>query len=180
LMAPDIESSGILSFTLPQSNPAVLVLNHVSLKAFEKQVRLDNLSVNKRGSRLSEAGIDTVNISFDIYGDYNNIYEVITDLSLVAPIVNLESISIQPDKTEGSHARVRLTGFYALFPNKLPPITSPLFDFTNEEKSTINFIQTFSQPDELLGDFRNEEANKASLLDSGSDQGKENPFEEII
>lgn len=171
LFAEARESSTLLAFTLPESNPAIFILAHLNRLSTEHELRIDNLSINKGGLSFEAEGINSVSVSFDLYGPYTKVYTFIADLSKIAPVVNLESVKLQKDEVEGTKTEVRLSGFYADLPDKLPPITSPLDDFTDDEKSTINFLQTFIQPT-----FSGIPAN----IEKDIPTGKENPFGDII
>lgn len=163
------ESSTLVSLAMPSTSPAVLVLSHLNLIANDNELIMDSLTVNKRDNSQDTTGISTISINFDLRGKYANIYKFVSDISGVLPLINLDSLEIEAESTEQVLARVRLVSYYADPLTELPPLTSPLDDFTNEEKSTVSFLETFVKP------------SVASFEDSVPEdsKGRENPFESI-
>lgn len=166
------ESSGLLSFALPQSNPAIFIISHLNLLSSDLGISLENMSLTTRQiNPEAEEVFNKVNIDFDASGDSKSIYEFITSLSRIIPLVNIEDLKID-SRDERITAGLRLTSFYAPLPTQLPPITSPLSEFTDQEKSTINFLQEFNRPS--VGDGI---VVPQDLIDQN---GRVNPFESVI
>lgn len=165
------ESKNLLAFALPETSPAILILSHLNRLTSEYEIRLDALTVNQRESGIEEDVMRNLTINFDLYGDYTQIFSFISDLANITPLVNVDALEIESGQSEGYLARVRLIGYYSAFPTELPPITSPLEDFTDEEKSVINFLQQFERPV-----F---EEQSGQVEENNNPKGKDNPFEVI-
>lgn len=126
---------------VPPKNPVLAVISQLKNLSLAAGITLSNL---KAGSGSKEqGGLSTVEISFDAEGTFGAVLSFIRTISSFSPLTTVEKVSLT--QTAGAaRATISLRSFWAPFPEKIPSITEPISDLSNEEKKTLSKIQSLT------------------------------------
>lgn len=143
LKVEDVMKNDIKSFSLalPDSNPSLSIIYQI------KNFSDGNLFFQdiKSGGEIKAKNYSKVDINFDIDGSLDSVLSFLKNTENFAPIVTVEKLELSQSGGifKGS---IRLIGYWADFPKKIPAITQPISDFTDEEMQLIGKISSLSFP----------------------------------
>jgi len=84
-------------------------------------------------------------LNFDLNGSLENIISFLKVIKNFAPIVNCEKLEL--NQSSGMYrASVTLRSYWAPYPTKIPAITQPLSDFTEDELDMVTRISKLTPP----------------------------------
>lgn len=128
---------------VPQQNSALMMVSQIKNLAATRLLSLGNLKI---GTLIPDkSGLSKVQLQFDLDGDLLQSTAFLRDLEGVAPIANIEKIKVS-QVSDISRVTVGLNVYSAPYPTKLPALTEPLTDLTQNEKETLAKIQNLVQP----------------------------------
>jgi Tfp pilus assembly protein PilO len=130
---------------LPSSNPSLLVVSQLRKIAAEKELVLDNLSVDPITAEGQE--FPSISIEFRVKGDSTKIMQMLTELSRISPITNVDNLRINTERNSSEAlANVALKSFWSSLPTELPPLSQPILSLSAAEISVIEKINSFTKP----------------------------------
>jgi Tfp pilus assembly protein PilO len=169
-LQPDVnsETSKDIANVLPSSNPALLVLFQLRQEASNNGLTFNNLNMSLVQSDSSDpSGVGKVNLSFYLDGDYNNISTFLSNISKMAPFLNLNNLEIS-EKSGSMEAFVEIESYWSSFPKTLPSVKESIVGLTDEDKSLLSEIASFKQI-----------VTPTSKLSPQEEELRQNPFEAL-
>jgi hypothetical protein len=132
-----------INFALPEKGIAIYGMSQVKSQASTLGLIITNL---RTGSVIQEKnGVSKATISFDVEGNEQTIYDYLGLFSKLLPLMKVDKVSIS--KLDGIvKASTTISVFSGELPQRIPSITSPVTDLTNDELLTLKEISTFSPP----------------------------------
>ncbi|AKM83466.1 hypothetical protein A2422_01165 [Candidatus Woesebacteria bacterium RIFOXYC1_FULL_31_51] len=132
-----------IDFALPEKGIAIYGMSQVKSQAGALGLIISNL---RTGSVIQEKdGVSKATISFDVEGNEQAIYDYLGLFSKLLPLMKVDKVSIS--KLDGVvKASTTISVFSGELPKRIPSITSPVTDLTNDELLTLKEISTFSPP----------------------------------
>lgn len=142
-LQPELETSAdATTLSMPDKNPALLVFSQLKGVAASNGVALINLKISPE---VKEKEISRIEILLDVDGDIFQIISFMEQLHDIAPLVQLERIKI--NQSGGlARANTTLRGYWADFPEKLPPLTEPVKELTSDEVDLLTRLSTLVPP----------------------------------
>lgn len=131
---------------LPPASSALTAMSQLRSEASELGLILDNVLLSEGG--LYGDDINSIEISFDLVGSYEEVSAFIINISNKKPIMNLGVLTM--DSKSGDDvvkATVSYNSYWSPFPESLPPIDEPIVGLTDEEKVLLNKLSKFEDPD---------------------------------
>jgi len=126
------------SLALPDSNPVFSIIYQIKTHSASSELLVENI---KGGAESKGKTYYKTDINFDLDGDLTQILSFLNLTQEFSPIVTLEKFKLT--QGIGSYrASITLRGYWAPFPQKIPAVTQPISDFTEEE---INMIVKISK-----------------------------------
>lgn len=143
-----LDESNVASVALPSGNPSVLVVAQLRSLAKDNSIAIGNLRLDSIEDLATETQtqLKKVNIGFELTGEGDRVLEFIDALAKISPLVNLESINVVMRSGIGLNGEIRLSAFYAPFPDKLPALDEPVSDLSQADESTLDFISNLRSP----------------------------------
>lgn len=140
-----LKSEGVL-IALPESNPATTVFAILRTFSNNKEITLTKVEV-KTASGITEVHANEIELEFNA-ADLPSLFTFLESLSASAPITTVNELNLQglKDETLGFDATMKLTIYWSGFPTKLPSITEPITDLTDDEKRVLSLISSLNQP----------------------------------
>lgn len=130
------------SLALPDSNPSLSVIYQIKTFSLENGVFFEDI---KSGGESKLQNYSKVDLKFDLTGDLNGILSFLKLTETFAPIVTVEKLELS--QSSGTHkGSIALKGYWAPFPEKIPAVTQPIGDFTEDELKIITKISNLSVP----------------------------------
>lgn len=145
-----LSDADVTAIALPEKNPGIITLYHLSSLAMNH-----NVLINDRSMKVSPSNADTDTsmgeLTIAISGDLASILDLVKEVKTIAPLVTLQKIYLQ-EEGDVILANADLTVYWSVYPEKLPPLTEPITDLTEEEKVLFEELQKLSKPEfvELL------------------------------
>lgn len=135
--------SGASSTALPDTNPALIAISQLKLKALEKGLVLTNIKTS--GEIPEEGGVKKVNITFDIEGSRVLVFAFLGEVDNIAPLSAIEKTKLSEvgGATRGS---IVVKSFWAELPTKLPSLTEKIASLTPDETKTLAELTSLLQP----------------------------------
>lgn len=126
--------SDISVYVLPDSNPSLLVRSQINSIAFENQLLLSGF---KAGAEVKDKlGVSRVDISFDVDGSKDAIFNFLKSTNEISPLVLVEKVKIA-ESTDTVKASINASSYWSSLPEKLPPLDSKVNSLSQED---IDFI----------------------------------------
>lgn len=130
------------SMAIPASNPSLSIISQIKTQSLLKGLIFENL---KGGGESKGKSFSKVDINFDLDGDLNSVLSFLQETEKFAPIITLEKIKLNQSGGIYSGA-INVRGYWADYPGKIPAITQPLSDFSDEEMDMIVKISELLLP----------------------------------
>jgi len=142
-VAEDTAQASFSSSALPEKNPALITLSQLKLLAGNSGLLLSNI---KAGAAVKgEAGLSSVNVTFDVEGQRSAVIQLLKNISLFAPISKVEKVRL--NEVGGIlQATVTVKSFFADLPQKLPAISDAIKDLTADDRSILREVLGLTQP----------------------------------
>jgi Tfp pilus assembly protein PilO len=133
-----------LATLMPSRNSALFAYSQVKSLANFFQVNLDNFKVGQEVVAVSKK-LEHVEISFDVEGSLAQIENFLTELGKSAPLTKINKARIT--QSGGlSRASIELFCFWASYPTKLPDISEPIKELSQEERDLLSLLSSFKPP----------------------------------
>lgn len=145
---------------LPDRNSSLMVISTLKANAAKSGLILESLKI---GSSSSESDLSQVGINFETNAEVSKVFELLKSLKATSPIMILNSLKFDNPKAI-PRASIGLSSYWSLPPKKIPAITEPILDLSNEESETLVKISEIQ-----VSQFSN-------LSPSGGDLSRESPF----
>jgi len=146
--------------SLPEKNPALSMISQLRALAVTSGLLLDNIKV---GSAVPTEGLFYVDITFALEGTPPQVVSYLNSIKNLAPISTVEKAKVNQSAL-GTRADVTVRVYYSAFPQKLPSLTEPVKELTEDERTALTRLSALSLPA-----FTDLQAQPAGL--------RENPFD---
>ena len=130
------------SNAVPEKSPALAMVSQLKNLALVQGLVLTSFKI---GSESQSPGTSYVELTFGVDGTTPNVLGFMQSLTTVAPVSTVEKAKINTSVGVVS-ANVSLRVYFAPFPTKLPPLTEPLTQLNDEEKSLLDTLSSLSLP----------------------------------
>lgn len=142
-----------IDIALPSRGIAIYAMNQVKNQANSLGLIISNL---KTGAVTPDKdGISKVNISFEIEGDEQSVYNYLESFPELLPLMKIDKVSI--NSTDGIvRASVSVSAFSGELPKKIPSITTSVTDLTSDEVKVLNEISGYQKPQFVVINASNE------------------------
>lgn len=156
-------NDNFLEIAIPEKNASLFFVSLIKLLASEEGLSVANLEASA-GSEAT-GGISRSSISFDVEGSIDGVESFIDKINSSLPV---SSISTVDTTLSGDFVRATLaiSVFSAALPEKIPAITAPVNDLTQDEKQLL----------QSLGDYNVPSFSNPAVSVGG---GRENPFTQL-
>ena len=146
--------------SLPEKNPALSMTSQLRTLALSNGLILENIKI---GSAVPSGGLSEVDITFGLEGTPPQVISYLNTIKNLAPVSTIEKSKINQSAL-GTRADLTVRVYYSPFPQKLPPLTEPIRELTEDERNILNRLSALSLPA-----FSNLQAQPAGT--------RENPFD---
>lgn len=143
-ISPYIDAATI---SIPEKNSSLLMISQLRQVVSQNVLEATDIAVSSPNS--AEKGMSRVQLQFQVDGDLNQLISFINQFQNVAPIPQVEQVSIT-NVGGTSRAEVSLNVYFAPFPEQLPPLTEPVSELTSEERELLDILSQLQLPP-LLG-----------------------------
>jgi hypothetical protein len=144
------QSVNFVSLAVPEKNPSVFITKQLRTLATKWSVTLADLSITTQAAESVDLAEPVVTnnheIGFEAVGTVKNIFDFITNLSEIIPLVNISSVNLKAPVGDRITAQIRLNSQSAPFPKELPALHEPLVGLTESEQETLRLLETFEAP----------------------------------
>jgi len=132
-----------LDVVLPSKGAVLYGLSQIKNQSLVHGVNISSLKTGS--SQISTDDVSKTSITFDVEGNEQAIYDYLGLFSKLLPLMKVDKVSIS--KLDGVvKASTTISVFSGELPKRIPSITSPVTDLTNDELLTLKEISTFSPP----------------------------------
>lgn len=128
--------------SLPEKNPALSMTSQLRSLALTNQLILENIKV---GSSVTTGELSAVDISFSLEGAVPQVVSYLNSIKDMAPVSTVEKAKINQSSL-GTRADVTVKVYFSPFPTKLPSLTEPVKELSQEEKGTLLKLSALSLP----------------------------------
>lgn len=136
-------NSTFLDIVLPSKGSVLYGLSQIKAQAVQYNLNLSGL---KTGSSVPEKeGVFKTSISFDIEGEEQSIYLFLNSFSKLLPLMNVDKVSLSKSADVLS-ANVTASVFSSEFPKKIPAVTDPIKELSNEDIKLLNELANYTLP----------------------------------
>ena len=146
--------------SLPEKNPALSMTSQLRTLALSNGLILENIKI---GSAVPSGDFSEVNITFGLEGTSPQVVSYLNSIKNLAPVSTVEKAKINQSAL-GTRADITVRVYYSPFPQKLPSLTEPVKELTEDERNILNRLSALSLPA-----FSNLQAQPAGI--------RENPFD---
>ena len=147
-------------FALPKANSSLVASSALKKLALGSGVFLSNIKTSAEVK--DEDDLSRVDLTFEAEGGKEALFSFLTQIGNLAPIISIENVKIT--QSAGNYqAAVTSRTFFTPLPEKLPALTEPVKQLTDNEKKLVEEISKLSPPD--------------FLEVAPTTAGKENPFD---
>lgn len=141
----DVEKNvGSVDIALPSKGVSLFGLNQIKNKALQFNLLLDNLKISV--PTVVSGGIEKSYISFDLYGNSDNIYFFLDSLEKILPITKIEKLVIH-NLDGNSNITVNLNIYGSELLKKIPSITGQISDLSNHELDVLDDLSEYEMPE---------------------------------
>lgn len=144
------DQTAAVNSALPGKNPVLLTMYQVRSLGLDGLIRLSGSKVGTTGTK--ESSLDAIGMTFNIQGQIEDVLKSINKLKLITPLTVIDKVEFQIDGYNAS-ADVSISSYWSPLPEKIPSLTQPVSDITQEEKDILSSLLSLTQPpfgDELL------------------------------
>lgn len=134
--------TGVVSAALPERNSGLVFVTQLKRLAGTGSLVISDIKI---GPPTTEASLSKAQLSFNVEGNLKEVLSFLGSIVDVSPVSRIEKVRINQTGTV-ARAAVTLSVFWADFPQKLPDITEPIKELTNDDQVTINQLSQRSQP----------------------------------
>lgn len=136
-----------IDLALPSKGVVIYGMSQVKNQASALGLLISDL---KTGSASQiNSGVSKVTISFDVEGEEQAVYDYLELFSKLLPLMKVDKVDIS--KINGvATASTTVSVFSGELPTKIPSLTTPVTDLTNDETKILNEILGFKQPQFIL------------------------------
>ena len=127
---------------LPEKNSALSMVSQI-----KNMAALNGLFISavKIGAETAQAGVSAVEITFGIEGSMNDTLNFLNSLSSVAPVSNIQKAKVNSSGGIAS-ADITIRAYSAPYPVRLPSLTEPITDLSNDEKDLLDTLSNLTLP----------------------------------
>ncbi len=137
-----IRDVSAVTSVLPPHDPTLQLTSQLRIKAAEKELVFERLSLGGRGDYESVDGVSMIGMSFSLRGDYKGIISYLSELSRVSPMVKIVDARLK-----GGLANVTIESYWSDFPETLPSLSGPVVLLSSEDREILAKLSEFSVPD---------------------------------
>lgn len=157
-----------ISFALPGENPSFIEVSQI--RRYTQALGLTLSSIQIGQETTDAGGILHANVNFDVEGNPITIFSLIDKIKSAAPLTVGNNISIN-QKGGTTLSTFTLSVYWSSFPEKLPAITEPVSELSNDDTKILSTIADLDLP--VLGSQTASPAASQTTAPSGP---KTNPF----
>ena len=137
------DQTAAVNSALPGKNPVLLTMYQVRSLGLDGLVRLSGSKVGTTGTK--ESSLDAIGMTFNIQGQIEDVLKSINKLKLITPLTVIDKVEFQIDGYNAS-ADVSISSYWSPLPEKIPSLTQPVSDITQEEKDILSSLLSLTQP----------------------------------
>lgn len=127
---------------LPEKNSALSMVSQIkNLAALNGTL----VSAVKIGAETAQAGTSSVEITFGIDGLMSDLLNFLNSLASVAPISSIQKAKVNSSAGIAS-ADITIRAYSAPYPQRLPSLTEPITDLSNDEKTLLDTLSNLTLP----------------------------------
>ena len=128
--------------SLPEKNPALSMTSQLRNLALSNGISLENIKI---GSSVPSGGLSEVDITFGLEGTPPQVIAYLNSIKNLAPVSTVEKAKINQSAL-GTRVDVTVRVYYSPFPEKLPSLTEPVRELTEDERNVLNRLSALSLP----------------------------------
>lgn len=137
------DQTAVVNSALPGKNPVLLTMYQVRSLGLDGLVRLSGSKVGTTGTK--ESSLDAIGMTFNIQGQIEDVLKSINKLKLITPLTVIDKVEFQIDGYN-ANADVSISSYWSPLPEKIPSLTQPVSDITQEEKDILSSLFSLTQP----------------------------------
>ncbi|MGD8744343.1 MAG: type 4a pilus biogenesis protein PilO [Candidatus Woesebacteria bacterium] len=137
-----LDSADTSLLAVPSENPSVWTLAQLVQAARENSIEV--LSRQVKSGRTTE-GLSSSPVSMGVEGERDPLFDFFERVYEIAPLVIIENIEMKTDN-QGTSVGVELLVYSAPLPKKLPAITTPVKNLTNQERELLSRLESLQPP----------------------------------
>ena len=137
------DQTATVNSALPGKNPVLLTMYQVRSLGLDGLVQLSGSKVGTTGTK--ESSLDAIGMTFNIQGQIEDVLKSINKLKLITPLTVIDKVEFQIDGYNAS-ADVSISSYWSPLPEKIPSLTQPVSDITQEEKDILSSLLSLTQP----------------------------------
>lgn len=139
-----LSQADLALLTLPGKNPALAIVSQLKNLSSQKAIIIDNIKAG--APRKEESSIGRIDISFDAEGPFLSVLDFSASLKTIAPITTLQKFDLSDAGGGLSRATVSVRSYWADFPEKIPSVSEPVKEFTDEDQEILATFASLVTP----------------------------------
>lgn len=143
LSGDSLSKSKFVTSAVPDANPSLTTISQLRVLAATNGVTLTGIKSSV--GALDTGGLNESIVSFSLEGGRTQVFAFLAGLSTISPITIADKIKFS--ETGGvTKADLNVKSYWAVFPKTIPSVTTPITDFTADEKIRLAKISSLIQP----------------------------------
>lgn len=138
------DQTATVNSALPGKNPVLATMYQVRSLGLDGLVQLSGTKAGMAGSR-KESSLEAIGMTFTVQGQVGDVLKSINKLKLITPLTAIDKVEFQIDGYNAS-ANVSISSYWSPLPDKIPSLTQPVGDITQEEKDILSSLLSLTQP----------------------------------
>ena len=134
-----------VAIAFPDKNPSLLMVSQVRRVAGENTLEVKDVK-SEEGMRTESQNFSSVGVSFQVSGSLDNVFNLVLSTKNYAPLTSIEKMDVDVGDNEVT-AEIIFAGYYAPYPEKLPPIDKPVAELTEDEQRVLGSVASLTQPE---------------------------------
>ncbi len=127
---------------IPEKNPVLVMVSQLKNLSAIQGVTLTSFKV---GTESQHEGISAVELSVGVEGTPSTLFNFLQTLSQVSPISLIDKVKINT-VAGAATGNISIKVFFAPFPQRLPALTEPIVEFSDQENKLLEELSSLSPP----------------------------------